>query len=261
MASSERLLFGRGYLTSTQPITAWEPVGFERRGYYEPFQVLMSQPDGSYRDVHEGSVFETHWVKSAGVIAGDFDNDMDIDLFVQGGAFSHNRPNMLYSNNGDGSFSVVPQAGGAEGTRLGIADAVACADFDQDGYLDLFVINGLWAPPGGHDHTLENGPYELFKNLNSGHHWLQIDLVGTQSNRDAIGAKVYVTAGGKTQLREQNGGFHQKAQNMQRLHFGLAGHDTIERIEVRWPSGARSELEAVEADQIVRLVEPSQRLD
>ena len=75
--------------------------------------------------------------------------------------------------------------------------------------------------------------------------WIEIDLVGarrtsllgTASNRDGLGAKVYVTAGGVTQLREQNGGYHRWSQDSQRLHFGLAGNQTVDTVRIEWPSG------------------------
>ena len=66
------------------------------------------------------------------------------------------------------------------------------------------------------------GPKQLFHNLGNSNHWMEFDLVGTTSNRDGIGSKVYVTAGGVTQYREQNGGYHRWSQNFMRVHVGLA---------------------------------------
>lgn len=99
------------------------------------------------------------------------------------------------------------------------------------------------------------GPYLLFRNRANSNHWLEIDLQGTKSNRDGIGARVLVTAGGKTQLREQNGGCHTKVQNHTRLHFGLGDSEVVEAITVRWPSGIVQELKEIKPDQVLRIAE------
>ena len=70
-----------------------------------------------------------------------FDNDMDVDAYVVASA-SDNLPNILYENQGDGTFVAVPDAGGAAGTTLGRGDSVVTADYDGDGFIDLFVTNG-----------------------------------------------------------------------------------------------------------------------
>ena len=86
-------------------------------------------------------------------------------------------------------------------------------------------------------------------------HWLMIDLEGTRSNRDGIGALVRVTAGGVTQTRLQDGGVHHRSQNHSRLHVGLGGNTKIERITVHWPSGTVQELSDIQSDQVLRIKE------
>ncbi len=184
------------------------------------------------------------------VAAADFDNDADLDLFLVCSGPAGQVPNRLYLNDGGATFREVSLAGGASGSNLGQGDAVAVADYDVDGFLDLFVTNGRGNPP------LHNGPHQLFRNRGNGNHWLQIDLVGTSSNRDAIGAKVTITAGGKRQVREQGGGFHRFAQDQKRLHFGLGSHTVVDEVEVVWPSGIVQSLGAIAADQVLRVVEP-----
>lgn len=185
------------------------------------------------------------------VVAADFDNDMDLDLYMVSTGAAVNYANILYENVGGGTFQLVADAGGASGTLLGRGDAVTTADYDRDGFLDLLVTNGVSKAP-----FEEGGPTELFRNLGNGNHWIEFDLVGVQSNRDAVGCRVLATAGGATQLREQNGGFHYRGQNHQRIHFGLGGNTMVDDLEVRWPNGTIQNLHDIPADQIVEVVEP-----
>jgi hypothetical protein len=194
-------------------------------------------------------------------VAGDFDNDMDLDVYLvcRGGA--QNLPNVLLENDGSGTFTEVAQAGGAAGViglavtdRAGTGDSVVVLDYDLDGRLDLMVANGLNLVPQDHPERPAGGPYELFNNRTTAGHWIQLDLVGTRSPRDAIGARVYVDAGGVRQFRQQDGGFHRWSQNHKRLHFGLA--DSVEAaITVRWQDGAEETFPNVAADQIYRVTE------
>jgi hypothetical protein len=185
------------------------------------------------------------------VVAGDFDNDMDVDLYIVATGELRNKPNVLLENLGNGVFRPVPDAGGAAGTLLGRGDAVAMADYDADGFLDLFVTNGDWPRL-----SRDDGPYQLFRNLGNGNHWLQIDLEGRASNRDGIGATVLLAAGGVTQIREQSGGMHNKVQNHTRLHFGLAGNTTVDTLTIFWPSGRTQVLTEIDANQILHVIEP-----
>jgi hypothetical protein len=198
--------------------------------------------------------------KCVSVVAGDFDNDMDVDLYMACRAGAANLENVLYENDGQGRMQRVANAGGATGITgaalgangqgAGNSDSVVSADFDLDGFLDLFVVNGLNLRP--HD---GGGPYNMFRNRGNGNHWLQFDLRGLNSNRDGIGAKVFVTTpDGKTQLREQNGGYHRWSQNHMRVHVGLGGNTRAD-IRVEWPSGQVDQFNAVDADAIYRLTE------
>lgn len=191
-------------------------------------------------------------------VAGDFDNDTDVDIYAACRAGPSNIPNLLLENLGNGKFAVVPNAGGAVGPTglavtqdVGTADTVVMADFDVNGFLDLFVTNGFNMRP-----LDTGGPDKLFKNRGNSNHWVQLELVASESMRDAIGARVYATASGKTQLRTLHGGYHRWAQDSKRLHFGLAGASNVD-LRVVWPSGSEEVFSNVAVDKVYRVTEGS----
>jgi hypothetical protein len=189
-------------------------------------------------------------------VSGDFDNDMDEDLFLACTAGTHNIADKLFMNNGNGKFTEIANAGGAAGPvgaavgdGAGSGESVVTADYDLDGFLDLFVTNGSNMRP------LDiGGPKQLFRNVGNTNSWIEFDLVGngTNTNRDGNGAKVYVTSGGKTQYREQGGGYHRWSQNFRRLHVGLAGNTQAD-VRVVWPNGSETTYAALEARGIYQL--------
>jgi hypothetical protein len=196
-------------------------------------------------------------------VAGDFDNDMDVDLYVSRGYKTFNLPSILYENKGNGTFIEVSNAGGAAGSNLGFhfsalstkfmtGSRIAVADYDVDGFLDLFVSNTVFRAT---QKTYLGSPHQLFRNLGNNNHWIEIDLKGVVSNRDGIGTRVLVTAGGVTQLREQGGGMHLFSQNQQRIHFGLGSNPQVDKIEIHWPSGVVQNITNVSADQVLQVVE------
>jgi hypothetical protein len=187
---------------------------------------------------------------SLSVVSGDFDNDMDVDIYTIQSQRIKNLMNVLYVNMGNGSFQVLPVSNHlAGGTNEGYADTVLKADYDVDGFLDLLVFNGQGNPP----HSL--GPRQLFRNLGNSNNWIEIDLQGTTSNRDGIESVLYAhTPDGKTQIRERNGGVHSKGQNDKRIHFGLGKNRTVD-IEVHWPSGIVQNVHNLSANQVIEIVE------
>jgi hypothetical protein len=195
-------------------------------------------------------------IPSIDVVHGDFDNDGDVDLYVVNREAVRNVANILYENLGNATFAKVP-VHGAEGIigmekedGAGTGETVVTADYDSDGFLDLLVANGLneRKPRAG-------GPLQLFRNKGNGNHWIELDLEGTTSNRDGIGAKIFAsTPNGRTQLREQSGGYHRWAQNHQRVHFGLGDQTSVD-IRVEWPSGRVDLFPGVTVDSIYRVRE------
>ncbi len=190
------------------------------------------------------------------VVAGDFDNDMDVDLFIVASEGANNLPDIFYENQGNGTFIEVPNAGGAAGTLQGVGDTVITADYDLDGFLDLLVLNGADPEPFN-----EDGPTQLFRNQGNQNNWVEIVLEGTLSNRDGIGAQVFVTAGGVTQLREQAGGVHKFAQNSTVLHFGLGNNIAIDEVLIKWPSGIEQILSNLPANQLLKISETEQNFN
>jgi hypothetical protein len=197
-------------------------------------------------------------IQCGSVAAGDFDNDMDIDLYLPCRTGASNIPNVLYENLGNGTFRAVPGAGGAEGplgiavaSGAGTADSAIAGDYDVDGFLDLFVTNGVNLRP-----RATGGPNKLYRNRGNGNHWIEVELVGDlrYSERDAVGARIYARANGVRQLRVQNGAYHRWSQDSRRAHFGLAGASTVD-LEIVWPNGTRQTFANVAADALYRITQ------
>ncbi|MEE9491835.1 MAG: Calx-beta domain-containing protein [Gammaproteobacteria bacterium] len=218
-------------------------------------RLLINSPSGAAYNYNSG----LHMLMSCvSAVAGDFDNDMDIDLYLVCRNGVENLPNRYYENLGNGKFQSVVMPYDGEGrvgsgiySGAGVGETVVTADYDMDGFLDLFITNGLLLQP-----EFVGGPDQLLKNNGNSNHWIELDLVGTSSNRDAVGAKVYVTAGGKTQLVEQNGQYHRWSQNIKRIHFGLAGNQ-MANISVHWPGGTVDEYTNIAADKVYVVTEAS----
>ena len=236
-------------VNSKSNITETEAIAFNNDLQPNP-DVLLLSGGNSLIDRTAGSGINN--VRTAGVssVAGDFDNDMDVDLYVVTANAAGNEPNVLYDNQGDGTFEAVADLNDTVGSNLGIGDTVTTADYNNDGFLDLFLANGDFPSL-----LNRNAPYQLLENEGNDNHWLEIDLEGVVSNRDGIGAKVYVTAGGITQLRQQSGGMHDHVQNDSRLHFGLADNTFVDEIRIEWSSGIVQNITDVEADRILNIVE------
>jgi hypothetical protein len=238
-------------ISSTEPVSQVQTAGINNASKLGLKDYLLLKASGDATEGFISTPIEDNTTSvSQSVVAGDFDNDMDVDIYIVCASASQNLPNRLYENDGAGRLKRVPDAGGASGSLRGKGNQVVSADYNRDGFLDLFVTNGGGQPPIAFE-----GPHQLFRNKGNENHWIEIDLQGTQSNRDGIGSKVELEAGGVKQVRIQGGGIHSFSQNHQRIHFGLGPHTRADRIIVRWPSGTTQELTHISADQIVKIVE------
>lgn len=162
---------------------------------------------------------------------------------MKGRSLAGYQPKRVWIGDGAGKFREVAQAVGATDTFDG--RAVALADFGNDGALDVLVSN-------------QRGPVLLYKNtVSPDAKWIEFDLKGTQSNRDAIGASVTLFWNGHQQKQEVSGGSGFCAQNQRRLHFGLGKTPKLERAEIRWPSGKTQMLNEFKVGAINHLVEPA----
>lgn len=226
----------------------WEPESQQAGNSYPRF-VNLAQLAG---------IDNAGW--SYGAQFGDLNNDGNMDLYVANGFISakkgtsywydfskvtggnstiiedaQNWPDMkgksqsgyeqnkIWLNQGDGSFEDVSDEVCPYATYD--SRAVAMADLFNDGKLDVIVAN-------------QNNVPLVYKNeLDNGNHWIEIELQGTVSNRDAIGAEVMVEWNGKKQIQTVTGGMGFASQNQHRLHFGIGKTNHIDRVTIKWPSG------------------------
>jgi hypothetical protein len=245
LVSSPRAFRRSIRVISQETIESFTTVGFTGSSAEMPISLLVQNAQGF-------SLSEAHTPAPCGNIAtADFDNDMDLDVYLVCRGSALNEPNILLENIGDGEFTAVPNAGGAQGSTRGRGDSVSLADFDRDGFIDFVLTNGVDYSP------FNNGPMQLFRNIGNSNHWLQLDLEGVVSNRDGIGTKIIARTQNVQQYRFQDGGMHRSSQNHNRIHFGLGQYNIIDELTVKWPSGITQTVHNLPADQIVHLIEPS----
>ncbi len=188
-----------------------------------------------------------------GITFLDVDNDGSLDLATANGHIHDLRPKIPYAMpaqllTGDleGRLTDVTERIGAPWTVPRIGRGLARADLDNDGRIDLLLV-------------AQNSPLAYFHNRTEpAGHFLTVRLEGTSSNRDAIGARVMVAAGGRRQTAWRLGGGSYASAEDPRLHFGLGGSRTIDEIEVRWPSGRVDRFRDLPADAgyLIRQGEP-----
>src|SRR6185369_3960120 len=162
-------------------------------------------------------------------------------LFTLGSnSLNGNERDCLFRNNGDGTFSDVAYVVNADSVEDG--RGVALFDFDQDGRVDIALRN-------------YRQPAQLLHNVGNVGHWLRLKLIGTRSNRDAVGARITLTSNGLLQMREVHAGSGYESGSSLVQHFGLGTATQVDEIRIRWPSGAESVLGPTQADQLLVVTE------
>src|SRR5438477_296354 len=189
----------------------------------------------------------------------DYDNDGWLDLFIANGhvypeveqatpEIHYKQINSLFHNEGNGKFLETTKLAGSGFQTPHVGRGVAFADFDNDGLVDVVVAN--------------NGdpPLLLHNSGGNGNHFLNFKLVGTKSNRDAMGARFRIVAGGLSQIREIAGGGSYLSQSDLRANFGLGKAGRADNVEITWPSGQRQVFHNVEADKFYLIEEVKDQL-
>jgi tetratricopeptide (TPR) repeat protein len=246
-------------------------------------QLYRNMGDTTFSDVSfEAGVYDGGWCWAGRF--WDYDNDGDLDIMIANGYISGDRsheyftdlaktvtrpgfdpvdarnwpamgdstfagyePTRVWRNQGNEIFKEVAESIGLADT--GDGRGLAIADFDNDGDLDVYISN-------------QGQVGVLYRNqIGNRSSWLQVELTGSNCNRDAIGTRVKVIAGDLSQIRELDGGNGDHSQCPYRLHFGLAGHSKIDLVEIRWPTGHVEERRDVKPNQILRLVERTPATD
>jgi hypothetical protein len=217
-----------------------------------PTAVARNDGDGTFTEVGE-SLGVDRPSQSLGVISvtwalvfADLNIDGWEDLFVAAGSLADIpiQPDEVFVNDGGGGFLDLSALSGADDPRSG--RGVAVADYDRDGLLDLYVVQ-------------KGGSPRLYRNATvaTGHHWLEVDLTGTASNRDACGARVVLVVDGARLLRQVFCGSTSLSSGSDTtVHFGLGDETEPSRLVIRWPSGLRQVVDQPAVDRILSVTEP-----
>ena len=220
------------------------------------YALYLNNGDGSFNYVspNAGLAQMTLAHSGWGVRFLDYDNDGWKDLLIAQGHdldtielnFPHlhyREPMLLARNTGHGFVDVSAQSGSVF-AQPWVARGLAIGDLDNDGRLDAVV-------------TTNDGPVHVLHNqTQTRNHWLLLKLVGHSSNRDAIGAEVEIVTAAGSQFATVSTASSYLSASDKRVHFGLGGDNTAQRIDIRWPSGIRQTIKEVAADQILQIDEP-----
>jgi len=182
----------------------------------------------------------------------DFDHDADEDLFICNGALNPTirvNPNLFFELD-NGKFEEVGEAYGLADLRIGRGSVVF--DYDNDGDLDLFVVNQI---PRDITSTIPEARCLLFRNDVADGNWLQVELEGVQADKNGLGSRVEALVDGKLLIQEIHGGGSHISQNTTIAHFGLADATEVEELTIKWVGGNTQTLRNVTANQKIKITE------
>jgi len=211
---------------------------------------LYRNDDGEFSDAtEEAGVRDGSW--GWGACFADFDNDGHLDLYHTNGWVHMERfasekfdtdPSRLFISNGEGGFTEISKEAGIVDNERG--HGVVCADFDNDGDMDIFQM-----------HRNESNAGTLWRNDSSANNYLKVKLEGRAPNTAAAGARITLTAGGQDQMREITIGSNFTSQNPLVQTFGL-GASTQADLAIEWPDGTATTRQNVAAAQLVTIRQP-----
>jgi len=223
---------------------------------FELNRLYRNSHDGSFTDETFRSRIGNKAVLLSGVAAKflDYDNDGWNDILQLNGAMldnvslyhgevSYKEPLLMYRNLGKGEFDKVSDSLGPDFVRPIVGRGLATADYDNDGDIDIVTNNR------------GDFPSLLRNDGGNANHWLTVQLIGTKSNRDGIGASLKLTSAGFVQFEQAKGGMSYMSASDPRIHFGLGKRMKIEALEITWPSGHVDRLTNLPIDQIIAIKE------
>ena len=233
--------------------------------YISDFQ---GNSDHIWRNDHKGGMNEvsgtagitmpTFNVLSFGGGFFDYDNDGWLDIFIANGHVypevetaggAHYRQlNTVFHNLDNGKFLETTKETGVAALPRRVGRGVAFADFNNDGFVDVVVANNGEAP-------------FLLQNSGNKNHFLNFKVIGTKTNRDGMGARIRVTSGGISQIREIEGGGSYMSQSDLRASFGLGTARSADKVDVIWPTGEHQVFQNVAADKFYRIEEGKNELE
>jgi hypothetical protein len=222
----------------------------------EATALLRNRGDGTFRDVaaRAGVARPNQRVREKSITWGLAFADLNLDgwedLYVVGGSLAQEnrpepQPNALFANAGAGGFADLSAPGGAADD--GVGRGLSLADYDRDGRMDLYVVN-------------QGGRPLLYRNVTprGPRHWLEVDTVGTVSNRDGCGATLTATVGSTRLLRQVFcGSVGLGGGSDPVVHFGLGRAERVDMLRIEWPSGRVQKMRDVRADRLLVVREPS----
>ena len=175
----------------------------------------------------------------------DYDNDGDLDIFKVNGELKHlyGQEDQLFENDGNEKFIDVSTERGSYFQQELVGRGASFADFDNDGDIDVYIVN------------LNDKGALLRNNKGNENNWIALQLVGDESNRDGIGARVTIVSGDIQQYTQKRTSSGYLSQNDPRLYFGLGSNKMVESIEVIWPSGKVQKLENIKSGQLLTIKE------